>query len=392
MEDENKPIVVDCVVTETKFFFVEPSGHKCLYYDGEQAEKTYKADYDHTWLWTPKKPEKVIRKEHQPNINYRFELIDLSMKNRKFPAVIKAENRDSGDGYKAWMLPEGKEHLSSLYAEKSDKQPELKIPVNIEWNLLMRIPELDADPEFAFKALQEGSFKKVQYVVTAGKIKNHPLDELLFPPPVLQKRPSCLSSKETFDIIRHHIRENINPKVAIITSDYDFCFTVKRKVRLAEAYINRYEHTTARGKSYRPPRFSVKKIEEKQIEIFEMTHTERDQGGYQGYTPIAPFRGCNIDNLKKNIETYLEDLMAEINRPLTECGECAGSGIVDWKRKAEPIRNDEKYKDETEGAASKVEDGETADALLSGEACQICGQFFEDGEEPGYPRTCGGCE
>jgi len=35
--------------------------------------------------------------------------------------------------------------------------------------------------------------------------------------------------------------------------------------------------------------------------------------------------------------------------------------------------------------------GEQADYMIYGQDCQHCGVPFEDGEEPGYPRTCKGC-
>ena len=35
--------------------------------------------------------------------------------------------------------------------------------------------------------------------------------------------------------------------------------------------------------------------------------------------------------------------------------------------------------------------GEIADWILEGGACQVCGVHLDDGEEPGYPRTCVGC-
>lgn len=33
--------------------------------------------------------------------------------------------------------------------------------------------------------------------------------------------------------------------------------------------------------------------------------------------------------------------------------------------------------------------GEMADAIIDGECCQVCGQYFE--EEQGYPCTCEEC-
>lgn len=36
--------------------------------------------------------------------------------------------------------------------------------------------------------------------------------------------------------------------------------------------------------------------------------------------------------------------------------------------------------------------GEIADWILEGGLCQTCGAYLEDGNEPGYPRTCAGCQ
>jgi len=35
--------------------------------------------------------------------------------------------------------------------------------------------------------------------------------------------------------------------------------------------------------------------------------------------------------------------------------------------------------------------GEAVEFMLDGILCQVCGVFI-DGESPGYPRTCEGCE
>jgi len=35
--------------------------------------------------------------------------------------------------------------------------------------------------------------------------------------------------------------------------------------------------------------------------------------------------------------------------------------------------------------------GEIAEAMIEGLFCQFCGEFI-DGEQPGYPRSCAGCE
>ena len=36
--------------------------------------------------------------------------------------------------------------------------------------------------------------------------------------------------------------------------------------------------------------------------------------------------------------------------------------------------------------------GQAADDMLNGLCCQVCGQFMDDYEEVGYPRTCESCK
>lgn len=35
--------------------------------------------------------------------------------------------------------------------------------------------------------------------------------------------------------------------------------------------------------------------------------------------------------------------------------------------------------------------GQAVEDMLNGLACQVCGQWMDDFEECGYPRTCAGC-
>lgn len=35
---------------------------------------------------------------------------------------------------------------------------------------------------------------------------------------------------------------------------------------------------------------------------------------------------------------------------------------------------------------------EAADDMLEGRCCSVCGEWFHDDEDEGFPRTCAGCE
>lgn len=154
------------------------------------------------------------------------------------------------------------------------------------------------------------------------------LEQLLVPDFLIHKRPCSLSSETMYKIVRHHIRENIDKSVASITSDYDFCFTVKKRIRKNAPDIARREQFTAKGKSFRPPRFTTSKVEHREDEIFEMTDAKRR---YQGYTPIAPLQAEDLETLAHNLKVYLDGLIAVINEPVKECPHCNGSGVVKGK-------------------------------------------------------------
>lgn len=154
-------------------------------------------------------------------------------------------------------------------------------------------------------------------------------ERLLTPEFLLHERPCKLTSPQVYSIVRHHIKNNINPACAAITSDYDFCFTVKRKVAI-KPYVNKTEIKTARGRSYSTPKFRTNSVQHKEVELFEMTHTGQN---YKGYTPIAGWEASSLRDMKDQMEHYLKTLMDEINTPVVECVHCNGMGHIVQKIK-----------------------------------------------------------
>ena len=150
------------------------------------------------------------------------------------------------------------------------------------------------------------------------------LSEMMTPDLLLHNQPCSISSEQTYKIIRKHVSDNIDPKWAVITSDYDFCFTVKKKIAI-KPITRTYEQTKSNGRSYAKPRLSTKTTTHKESEIFEMTHSGRC---YKGYTPISGFKGDSLQELINNIDQYLSELMTYINEPLSECQHCNGTGHI----------------------------------------------------------------
>jgi hypothetical protein len=154
----------------------------------------------------------------------------------------------------------------------------------------------------------------------------------VYPALTIHERPCKLTSKQTYDIVREHVKLNINPKVAKITSDYDFCFTVKKIIPIARPYSYEYDARSPWSRR-RKPEMKTRWVGDKEIDCFEMTSTEDH---YKGYTPIKPFEGKSEDDLKDNIDAYLETLMAYINEPMKECPTCNGVGVL-YNKDIEPI-------------------------------------------------------
>ena len=49
---------------------------------------------------------------------------------------------------------------------------------------------------------------------------------------------------------------------------------------------------------------------------------------YQGAFRPEPFEGNNYEVMLDNIQTYLEELIKDINEPICDCPYCGGSGVI----------------------------------------------------------------
>lgn len=178
--------------------------------------------------------------------------------------------------------------------------------------------------ETTFRVITEGAWgaKDVKPLQIDKIVHYGELDQILTPEFAIHTKPCGLTSKQTYDIIRTYVKDHIDPKQAAITSDYDFCFTVKKKVAV-KPWVKSSELKKANGKSYRTPKFKSQSVDHKQVELFEMTHEAK---GYQGYTPIKGFVGENLEDLVDTVKTYLQSLIDYINCPVSECEHCKGTG------------------------------------------------------------------
>ncbi len=288
------------------------------FFDGKKAETTF----NKAWAKIPSIPKKVEKEESQPKINYRYELIDKTLKSKKFPLVLeKAKVTEQNcDGYYVWKTEYAQ--LQSLYEEKADEQPNLMVDVPFEFNVVLEMDNIKEYGGFSYPAQRTRWANEGFYPLTHDSVQHDLIDTIIFPDIVLPARRSELTSEQTYKVVRKHIQDNINPKYAHITSDYDFCFTVKKKIPLAKK--TPYQKNIARYGA-RKAKYITDYRENREIEIFAMTHAGSN---YNGYTAIEGLKGNNIEELKENIDNYLKDLMDKINEPVVDCKCCLGKGVV----------------------------------------------------------------
>lgn len=301
-------------------------------FDGETSQPSFHDD----WRIISNKPTKISHIENQSNINHRFVLTDDSLASDKIPLEIKKEDagkdeKDCEDRYSFVWKPELALYRS-LYVEVSDEQPDKEVLDEFEFIELFEVAEIKPPPDLKYPINKRWDDIHHEFHPDAlgkDKIEHQILDRIIFPTILIHETPCQLSSEETYKVVRQHVKENINLKVARITSDYDFCFEVAKIIPLAEPY-NRtdvYSKRGSRGKK------ETHLISTKEVKCFEMTYNPYN---YKGYTPIDGFEGKTEADLKSQIDKYLVELMAFINEPVKECPNCKGKGVL-LNSEIEPI-------------------------------------------------------
>jgi hypothetical protein len=283
LKTNNKFFVTDNV--DGMSYFNSRIGH--LFFDGEQLQRSFKDN----WYSMSKIPTLVQTKLPRTSINHRFVLrdeISAPLLNT-LPPVIVGETLD-GTEY---------ESIYGLYVRQCDYVDGGFENVEFEYELISE------DNEFYLEK------PKYPYSVNI-------LTQLTTHKDLRVNRPCKINTEDLYKIVREFVKTNINPKYARITSDYDFCFTVKKLIPLSETKT--YQADISRTKKQR---WVTKYVNEREVTVFEMAPK-----AYQHYTVIQPIEGNNYQDLEKNIDDYLTKLITYINEPLVDCPHCKGRGVI----------------------------------------------------------------
>lgn len=288
-------------------------------YDGEKPENTYKQH----WYKIKNKPEKIQKLLPKIYTNKRFEL-KPEFENSTFKKVwleniVKRKDEDYND----YFIDEF-DGIKGLYDFKYDIQPESFQDIDFEWEQILEIEVFNEPEKFNYE-IRDNCFNnlKVTGNINNSNVQHDFIAAMLIPSILLHDTPCKLSPFETFNIIASHIKNNIDSK-HIKIQDYIGSFKVVKTISLTKPYSYNVEEIK-KGKTI----YNTRYINERDVVLFEMTHSERNKGhGEPGYTCITPFTGKNQTDLKNNIDKYLNDLMAHINQPFTECECCNGKGVI----------------------------------------------------------------
>jgi hypothetical protein len=281
---------------------------KALLVNGQPLKPTFHEN----WFIVDETPYSVARKEAKA-VNQRFELSDPET----FPNLQQVyvygdvhEGEDDGEEYFTYEF----EKIKALYVYKSDRLESIA-PVEFE---VVELAHVDLVPGVVPFSYEVGNIYKVK----EASVKYPILTQITVPSLLHPLTPCLLSSKDTYDIIRYHVKRSINPEVAQISSDHDFCFAVNK---LIERYEPEEYKVNVNQFKRRQPKYETRYRKNRDVKVFEMTHEESK---YKGYTIIKGFSANSQAELADVIDTYLEELMIMINEPLADCPHCKGLGVV----------------------------------------------------------------
>ena len=296
-------------------------GIEDMCFDGKLPERTFKQG----WFKIKKVPKKIQKEVSQDDINYRYEIKDESLINKKIKKVLKRKDVAYYEDY-GWIWKDEYEQLESLYELKSDKQPNIMEDVEFEIDIVIELDEIKEASLFSYTVQRTKWKSDGTTEITNRDVKHQIIDEIVFPDILLTMKPCSLTSEESYKIVRQHVKDNIDPKMAEITSNYDFCFTVKKKIPFSEPEKYTVDvNNNMFSKRKRKPKYETRFRIDRLVEIFEMTHAGTN---YKGYTTIKGFVGQDHTDLKEKIDLYLESLMEFINKPIKDCPDCNGNGVI----------------------------------------------------------------
>lgn len=310
IKTNTKCFITTCTPEEWGETYAKSYGLKELLFDGKYAKPTYLPEWYVIDLYPAKIEKKGVVYDYR-----KYVLKDEYKGCLGFKEEIDYDNRFKFE-----------HEIDSFYNYEYQKREvnqevnDLEIEVIIELENF-NLPTIEYK---AYGATNMNAYWDGEYNITNKGVRHQLIDKMMFPDILLPERPCKFTSKQMYDITRAYIKDNINNKYATISSDYDFCFEVKKKIKKYTPEEVTYYNIFAKTKKQRntPHKKIVKYREET---IFKMTNSKSK---YDGYPIIEEMTAKNETELKEKVDTWLSELIKKINEPLVECPHCNGLGVI----------------------------------------------------------------
>ncbi len=303
--------ISDCFATSGYDYNYHKSVIERLLFNGKPPSATYYPN----WYYIEEYPTLIQIEKEGNQINKRYELKDKSIATDKMPEIIPYEKKDDYNY----------DVIDNLYSFKYDRELNYLEEYPCDIHVVCEVDIFTFPPQIEYEGIRKYDFSDVTYTIKNADVQHQMLDKMIFPAVLLHESPCKFTSKQMYDITRQYILKHIDNSVAKITSNYDFCFTVRKLIPLIEPETISYQNIFARTKRERNKiHTSIKKYEEK--DIFEMTYSPEN---YKGYSPIPEMCANSESELKEKVDKWLEGLIEIINKPLCQCPECRGTGYID---------------------------------------------------------------
>lgn len=284
--------------------------------NGEEPHLSFHAN----WNLVSNVPKEIKKLVKVPNDNYRWVLIDKSMECEKIPLTLQRDKVCTYVDYE-WCWGDKYQMYSSLYTLEFDEHDPVFEEIEFEYNTAFECDRLIDSKCFSYTVQKTQWAHQGTTELTADQIKQQVIDKIMFPDIALANLPSKLTKQQTFDIIRQFVNENIDGRVASVTSNYDFCYTVKKKIPLAKE--KEFTVDVNLFHKRRKPKFEKRVQKIREVTIFQMAPKP-----YQTYSVIEAFEGKDHEDLQENIDRYLAELIDFINEPVKDCEHCEGLGVT----------------------------------------------------------------
>lgn len=288
-------------------------------FDGQQPGETFHKDW-FSLVSEPSKCERIVPE--------KTEIVSYELKN-EFPPTDRAPQTVDKEFF-VWDSETdtvANSDIKGLYKAVQKTTPEQYTKEPLEIEVIATVDNVSLLSGLNYD-VRHGQWPNSQpgYIIT--KAKHEIVDKIFFPKVLLPTRPCKLSSYQSFQIIRNHIKDNIDPKYAEITSDYDFCLSVAKKIRVTDRESYQVDtNNSIFSNRKRKPKYETRYRTDRKIVVYE-TAPQKENGVYKGYTKTEGFEAGNYRELEEKIEKFLNNLMEAINKPFIDCPNCKGQGVI----------------------------------------------------------------